>query len=831
MADRNISTRVENIAKTEFVQLGLTPLNIVPDFALIGHWKMNDNAGNKIVIDSSGRGHDGTSVRDTNLIAVSGKVDGALTFNGVSDFIDCGNSADFNIGPEFSVEAWVKCTNLTGTIFRIVSKGSSALGWEFSFDLNPDCLEFIVWQTSGNVHAQIANWDVAVDDGVWHHLFGVYKYGSYIKIYIDNIERGSSTSFTGTRGSGTAPLLVGKRSDGGFFKGDIDEVGFYRNALSVSEIGARWNSGNGTDSIGFLDIVAVNESLSFSFISALDLSCFESIVVLENANVVPVVINFLVNVFDGIVCWSEEEDIRILYCPANVFETVSVEESPEVFLSQLFIDLSESVSISEAVSEYLDQLFINVLDPFHVLITEHIDILDLAVEIGVVMEVIYVQDIDEASLDRLITEVFDGILAVEVFNKYLDQLYLDLVDGVGISEYTEVLDIIIELGVMEVLLVSEVSNIFLPILAMDRAEEISVLESVEKNLDNLYVVTIENITVSQTASITDIVIEIWAVIEDISVGEFTDIVPSVLYVKILGDISVYEWLSQVIEALVIGEYEEIALEERINLLDLVVELEGIDNVSALENVSCHLPQLFCYVSEPIVVSEWIYVHDEIIELEVSEEILGEDIISLAVNPLYIFKIQNVNVYDLGQVVDLTIELFAEDSASVIDYLITENNVRDVYDWASVTGALVDFIGAVEIFAIYITELFTKHYEAIDLVEYLQVMSIMRPLFYQEVFISEFLGIDLRIEALLIDEISVEDFGMVYYPIYKLIFDEVDVMEFQLSKVLFWNLYPKIFIVKPRLRIFVRCKHRQIHKYWEYDRSEWQKKYEEAEVYK
>ena len=101
---------------------------------------------------------------------------------------------------------------------------------------------------------------------------------------------------------------------------------------------------------------------------------------------------------------------------------------------------------------------------------------------------------------------------------------------------------------------------------------------------------------------------------------------------------------------------------------------------------------------------------------------------------------------------------------------------------------------------------------------------------EKLFISEFLGIDLRIEALLIDEISVEDFGTLYYPIYKLIFDEVDIEEFQLSKVLYWDLFPRIFIVQPRHRIFICRKKAFPHRYWDYEMRRWHR-FEKEESYK
>ncbi len=57
----------------------------------IGHWKMNDNANDKIVIDSTGKGcgglADGSTIRDTSDMHTTGRIDGALAFNGTTDVI------------------------------------------------------------------------------------------------------------------------------------------------------------------------------------------------------------------------------------------------------------------------------------------------------------------------------------------------------------------------------------------------------------------------------------------------------------------------------------------------------------------------------------------------------------------------------------------------------------------------------------------------------------------------------------------------------------------------------------------------------------------------
>jgi hypothetical protein len=53
----------------------------------VARYKLDDCAITKTVLDSSGNGYHGTSVRNTSLMAIAGKVGGALSFNGTSDYI------------------------------------------------------------------------------------------------------------------------------------------------------------------------------------------------------------------------------------------------------------------------------------------------------------------------------------------------------------------------------------------------------------------------------------------------------------------------------------------------------------------------------------------------------------------------------------------------------------------------------------------------------------------------------------------------------------------------------------------------------------------------
>ena len=67
-------------------------------------------------------------------------------------------------------------------------------------------------------------------------MAGVFRKSRYSRLYIDGALRIESTSFTGDTGSGSSPLYFGRRGDGKYFKGMIDDVRIYSRALGEAEL-------------------------------------------------------------------------------------------------------------------------------------------------------------------------------------------------------------------------------------------------------------------------------------------------------------------------------------------------------------------------------------------------------------------------------------------------------------------------------------------------------------------------------------------------------------------------------------------------------------------
>ena len=88
----------------------------VPTNGLVGYWPFNGNAN-----DESGNGNNGTVNGAVLVSDRKGASNKAYSFDGNSDYIDCGNSTELNIFGDITISVWMLANNLSGD-HGIVSK-------------------------------------------------------------------------------------------------------------------------------------------------------------------------------------------------------------------------------------------------------------------------------------------------------------------------------------------------------------------------------------------------------------------------------------------------------------------------------------------------------------------------------------------------------------------------------------------------------------------------------------------------------------------------------------------------------------------------------------
>ena len=199
---------------------------------LVGAWGF-DEASGPAVTDASGRGNGGTVDGATRTAA--GKFGGAVSFDGINDWVTIPDADSLDLATGMTIEAWVRPTAV-GTAWRTVM-------------LKEQPANLIYALYAGNAKGRAAT-DVfttadkslsgttATPLNAWTHLAATYD-GTTLRLYVNGVEA-ATKAVSGAIRSSTGPLRIGGNGvwSSEFFAGLIDEVRVYDRPLSAADITA-----------------------------------------------------------------------------------------------------------------------------------------------------------------------------------------------------------------------------------------------------------------------------------------------------------------------------------------------------------------------------------------------------------------------------------------------------------------------------------------------------------------------------------------------------------------------------------------------------------------
>jgi hypothetical protein len=171
----------------------------------------------------------------------------STSFNGVDEYVDCGQAANFERTDSFSEEFYFKSTNVSTTV--MLGKGvSGGTQRGVIISLRLGALRVGVFNdfTIGD-YMLVASTTSNFNNGAYYHMVVTYDGSSDtsgINIYIDGVLIAKSSlknTLTGTI-LNASPFTIGNRDATDlFFNGNIDEVVTYDKELSQSEVTERYN--------------------------------------------------------------------------------------------------------------------------------------------------------------------------------------------------------------------------------------------------------------------------------------------------------------------------------------------------------------------------------------------------------------------------------------------------------------------------------------------------------------------------------------------------------------------------------------------------------------
>jgi len=182
---------------------------------------------------------------------VPGMVGSALRFNGIDQYFEVpASTPGLDVGEDdFSIELWIRTKQSVGTPSIVDKRGHQPLG-------------YLIFTYKGRPALQIADgsrgrgpfWNVSIADGRWHHVACVVKRlpPQPAVILVDGVRQETKyhEDVTVTNLDVPQPLWLGRHHANGYvdreniyFEGDMDELTFYRRALTAAEIRSIYRAG------------------------------------------------------------------------------------------------------------------------------------------------------------------------------------------------------------------------------------------------------------------------------------------------------------------------------------------------------------------------------------------------------------------------------------------------------------------------------------------------------------------------------------------------------------------------------------------------------------
>jgi hypothetical protein len=206
----------------DVILLGDYWLTEMPEPGLLGHWKLDETEGEtayESVYHRNGTLHGGPTWEPAG-----GKVNGALEFDGVDDYV----STPFILDPAagaFSLFAWVK----GGKPGQVLVSQVGGMNWLLADATEGKLMTEL--KATGRFGTPLLS-ETVITDGQWHRV-GLTWDGSIRTLFVDNVEVAKGTQASPAASQGGLYIGAGKGLEpGSFWSGLIDDVRVYDRAVT-----------------------------------------------------------------------------------------------------------------------------------------------------------------------------------------------------------------------------------------------------------------------------------------------------------------------------------------------------------------------------------------------------------------------------------------------------------------------------------------------------------------------------------------------------------------------------------------------------------------------
>ena len=199
------------------------------------------NGSGTLWTDLSPTGNNGTLTNGVGYTSANG---GALTFDGINDYVNMGNNTAYNLR-NISVSVWVKPTTGTPDYAPIISRYSSGItnlqGWFFYY-YKPTSKFYIDGREDAGAYLSFPSTNTYSINN-WYNVTWT-KSASTWSLYVNGVLDRTTTIGNGSTAYLSNNMQIGGSHEAGVYYGkqDIPAVNIYNRALSQGEVTQNYNA-------------------------------------------------------------------------------------------------------------------------------------------------------------------------------------------------------------------------------------------------------------------------------------------------------------------------------------------------------------------------------------------------------------------------------------------------------------------------------------------------------------------------------------------------------------------------------------------------------------
>ena len=169
----------------------------------------------------------------------------AISLDGSDDSVVVARNDLMNVGTgEFSVSAWIHPRQLQQGGIVCLGKYSWTHGWYLDMPNDQGVLRIETASPNNQSNGTVASRPGVIRVNTWQHVCAVVSRApNQTRLYVNGYQVAAGTIAPTNLDNPNVDLHIGRIQDSKLFKGEIDEVRFYRRALDVAEVQALLESG------------------------------------------------------------------------------------------------------------------------------------------------------------------------------------------------------------------------------------------------------------------------------------------------------------------------------------------------------------------------------------------------------------------------------------------------------------------------------------------------------------------------------------------------------------------------------------------------------------